>query len=101
MSDHDPIDPLERKLWERFAGLPGPPGACPSELELAAYLDGRLADAARDEVEAHLVLCAECREAVSEARSDEALPFVSAAVIESAKALVSRSALVQRSVWLA
>ena len=48
MIEHDPIDALERQLWERFTGPPGHsggpagPGACLSVLELSAYLDGRL-----------------------------------------------------------
>ena len=107
MVNPDPIDPLERQLWARFAGppgVPGTPGACPSTMELAAYLDGRLADAARGEVEAHLVLCSDCREALHEVGAigtDESLPFVAPALIESARALVAARPAVQRRGWAA
>ncbi len=112
MTDHDPIDPLERQLWARFAGPPSPAGArgapaagvCPSPLELAAYVDGRLGEAERDELEEHLARCADCRESVDETRaagSDEPLPFVTAAFAESIRALVGSRPAAQRRGWLA
>jgi hypothetical protein len=116
MTDHDPIDPLERALWERFtgppavpgapgaSGVPGVPGAdpggaCPPAIELAAYLDGRLADAARDGMEAHLALCGECRAAAEDVRLAGACaaPFVAGSLLDSARALVPpRGAAPQR-----
>ncbi len=109
MTDHDPIDPLEHQLWARFAGPPSPPGArgavaCPPALELAAFVDGRLGETERDEVEEHLARCADCRESVYEARvagSDEPLPFVTAALADSIRALVGTAPAAQRRGWAA
>lgn len=57
MRDIDSFDPADRRdgalLWRRAApALPA--GERPDELVLAAYLDGRLDEAARDRVEAAL-----------------------------------------------
>jgi tetratricopeptide (TPR) repeat protein len=43
------------------------PTACPSEQQLAAYVDGRLGAAERAAVQQHLADCDDCREAVAEA----------------------------------
>lgn len=66
----------------------------PSLLDLAAYLDGTIADSQRPLVEHHLAECEVCREAVDdfqEARSEagEPLVFVPPQVIAAAMALVS------------
>ena len=45
-------------------------GACPSELELAGYLDGLASEAEGERIEAHLAACAECRQAIEVARQD-------------------------------
>ncbi len=108
MTDHDPIDPLEQQLWARFAGPPSPPGArgavCPSALELAAYVDGRLEEAERDALEEHLARCAVCRESVDETRvagAGEPMLFVTAALAESIRALVGSRPAAQRRGWAA
>jgi anti-sigma factor RsiW len=110
MTDHDPIDPQEQQLWARFAGPPSPPGAgaeagaCPSAVDLAAYLDGRLAEAERDVLEAHLALCGPCRELVYEGRetaADEALAFVPPSLIETIRALRRSSPAAQQRGWAA
>lgn len=67
--------------------------ACPDDLDLAGYADGRLDAAARDRIESHLAECAECIAAVGDARAlevhrAEAMAFVSAEVIAAAAALV-------------
>jgi anti-sigma factor RsiW len=110
MTDHDPIDPLERQLWVRFAGPPSPPGpgagtaTCPSAVDLAAYLDGRLAEAERDVLEAHMALCGPCRELVYEGREntpDEPLAFVPTSLIETIRALRWSAPAAQRRGWAA
>ena len=63
--------------------------ACPGQLELASYLDGRLSAAEIESIEAHLAVCPECREAVADARLIVAVAArAPERVIESAQALV-------------
>ena len=91
MSVDDQTNPTDERLWQSAAPMePTFTAACPSQMELASYLDGRLSATAVESVEAHLAACRECREAVADAR----LIVSSAAraperVIESAQALVS------------
>ncbi len=91
---HEP-HPSERQLWQRVSSPRlAPSAACPSLIELAAYLDGRTSGRPRDSIEAHLADCSECRTAVLEIRSllderAESTPLVRPAVIESARALVA------------
>jgi anti-sigma factor RsiW len=42
------------------------PDACPDAEELAAFVDGRLAAAAREKMERHLAECTDCRELFAE-----------------------------------
>ncbi|MCP3905999.1 MAG: hypothetical protein GY715_20435 [Planctomycetes bacterium] len=84
----------ERALWRRIAAPPnGSRGDCPPLTDLAAFIDGRLADRERAVVETHLAECPECLAAVRETQalaSDESATrtFASPAVIERAKSLV-------------
>ncbi|HEX8254342.1 MAG TPA: zf-HC2 domain-containing protein [Thermoanaerobaculia bacterium] len=59
---------------------------CPTENELAAFIDGRLTGAARDAVVAHLAECGECRSLVLDANDfaamDEESPMSDDNVIE-------------------
>ena len=65
-------------------------GACPSELELAGYLDGLASEAEGERIEAHLAACAECRQAIIDARLLAAEPPTRAprSLVAHAKALV-------------
>ena len=66
--------------------------ACPPLLELASYLDGRLAADARMRVEAHLARCDDCLEAICETRtlmSVPGTPDVRALIVERARSLRS------------
>ena len=63
----------EQLLWKQFADmLPARRAACPPALELAAWVDGRATGPDAQAVEAHLVQCGVCREAVSGVRQDRA-----------------------------
>jgi anti-sigma factor RsiW len=86
MNDSD-----ERQLVERFArGLRQAPASCPSELELAAYADGRASEAEAVRIEAHLALCAKCLEGVIQARQlAAATPAAPSQLTSRAKALVA------------
>jgi anti-sigma factor RsiW len=98
MNSFERPNPSDEALWRALADRRGAPsGSCPSPLELAAYLDGRLDDAARDAVEAHLADCAACLTAVREVRrlqveTAETTPLVAPSVLEAAKALVKAPA---------
>ncbi len=91
----DEKNPTDERLWRSAAPMkPALSAACPGQLELALYLDGRLSAAEIEAVEAHLAVCHECREAVADARLIVAVaarsrPGVPERVIESAQALVS------------
>jgi anti-sigma factor RsiW len=64
--------------------------SCPSQMELAGYLDNRLADVDRRRLEDHLAICDECLEMVCEARTlldVTGTPDVPASVAAQAKAL--------------
>src|SRR5436190_14122404 len=58
--------------------------ACPSPLELAAYIDGRADEALAERIEVHLARCAMCLElvrAIRLAKDDDSLPFVPPSVL--------------------
>lgn len=94
-----PVDneknPTDERLWRSAAPMkPALSAACPGQLELASYLDGRLSAAEVESIEAHLAVCRECREAAADARlivaaTARSRPGVPECVIESAQALVS------------
>jgi anti-sigma factor RsiW len=70
MAERTEHNPNEIQLWRQYAdGLEPSNRACPTDLELAGYLDGRLGDAGQSRVEAHLADCPACLEAVLEARA--------------------------------
>jgi anti-sigma factor RsiW len=102
METHGPTNPSDRQLWETFsAGLPvHSVSACPDPLTLtlAAWLDGRLDEAAATAVEEHLAVCEPCREAIAAVRSagddDEAMMLVPPGVVEAAMGLVKPAPLV-------
>ncbi len=84
----------DERLWQRASGLERALSvACPSQLELATYLDGQLSEPEVESIEAHLADCCECRQAVADARLIVAEAAVSTSavpqrVIKSAQALV-------------
>lgn len=85
-------NPSDEQLWGRVAqGPPQGPTACPSLLELAAFIDGRASEAERQALESHLADCPDCLAAVAEIRSvqTDAGALVPAALLESAKGLVT------------
>jgi hypothetical protein len=55
----------ERELQERLPGEAGRGPFCPSESQLAAFVEGRLSEEARATVEGHLADCADCLDAVA------------------------------------
>jgi anti-sigma factor RsiW len=74
------------------------PAACangPDFMDLAAFVDDRLSDSQRQEIESHLTICDACRAAVADAResreqeNESRMIFVPPAVIEAATALVT------------
>ncbi len=91
----DQKNPTGERLWRSAAPMkPALSAACPGQLQLASYLDGRLSAAETEAVEAHLAVCRECREAAADARliiavAARSRPGVPERVIESAQALVS------------
>lgn len=91
----DEENPTDERLWRSAAPMkPALSAACPGQLELASYLDGRLSAAEIESIEGHLGACRECREAVADARQIVAAtarsrPGAPERVIESAQALVS------------
>ncbi|MEE9130161.1 MAG: zf-HC2 domain-containing protein [Phycisphaerales bacterium] len=91
----DKENPTDERLWRSAAPTePALSAACPGQLELASYLDGRLSAAEVESIEAHLAACPECREAAADARLIVAAaarlrPGAPERVIESAQALVS------------
>lgn len=70
MADSPNHDPNEIRLWRQCAasGKGERAGACPGAVELAAYLDGGLSAEAAATLEAHLVRCPACLDAVVELR---------------------------------
>ena len=91
----DEKNPTDERLWRTAAPMePVLSAACPGQLELASYLDGRLSAAEVESIEAHLAVCRECREAAADARlivgaTARSRPEAPERVIESAQALVS------------
>ncbi len=100
-------NPSDEQLWGRVAqGPPQGPTACPSLLELAAFIDGRASEAERQALESHLADCPACLEAVAEIRSVQAdagdsSALVPATLLESAKGLVAERMRTRRSWALA
>lgn len=89
-------NPNPNDLSQSFGdAAPAPCATGPDLMELAEYVDGRVSDRRRQVIEAHLVSCDACREAVADAsearleRDGSPLVFVSPSVIEAAAALVS------------
>jgi predicted anti-sigma-YlaC factor YlaD len=70
---HDGMDNLdEQKLWSALR-LPAPsrparPGKCPSQAELACWLDGTASAELAERIDTHLTACPECLAAISEVR---------------------------------
>jgi hypothetical protein len=92
----DPRHIDDRQVWER-RGISPPPGPCPDANDLAGYLDGRLDEASRAGIEAHLAACEACLDAVVAIRLDgaDAAPagvIPPAAVVAAAKSLVPAAA---------
>ncbi len=101
MDEIRPDNADERQFWRRFSRcVRGASGACPTELELAEYADGRGPDAQREGIEAHLAACPACLEQVAEARHLAATPEVTSLVLSRAQALVpARPAFGARRTW--
>jgi len=82
----------ERALWRRVGpAITGGTDACPTDLELAAHVDGRDQPDERRRIESHVAACPACLAAVDEVRgllADETAVLVPGAVIEAARALV-------------
>ncbi len=95
----DEKNPTDERLWRSAAPMkPALSAACPGQLELASYLDGRRSAAEIESIETHLAVCRECREAVADARlivvaTARSRPAAPERVIESAQALVSAVAV--------
>ncbi len=72
MSNADWENLSDAELWRRFAVLPAATdtrGDCPDDIELAAFLDGRMTEAEVDRFEKHLAGCPTCLAAVRETRA--------------------------------
>jgi hypothetical protein len=86
----------ERALWLRVGpAMAGGTGDCPTDLELAAHLDGHDRAGGRPRVESHVASCAACLAAVDEIRgllADETVVLVPDAVIAAARGLVPEEA---------
>jgi len=69
MNNEQPQDTSERELLRRFSrAAEQAAGPCPSEMDLAAYVDGLAAEAERERIEAHLALCPSCLDGAVQAR---------------------------------
>jgi len=92
MSHPEPDNVEARRLWAQLRASLPPRGPCAPEGDLAAYVEGRMASAARQALETHLAACADCLSAVREARAiaAEAAPGAAPpAVIAAARSLVA------------
>ncbi len=85
----DPTDPSDRELWRSLATGPAVPGAV-SDLDLAAWLDGRLAEGEARRVEQAVATNPELRRAALELSEvlGQPLPVAPARLTVRAKALV-------------
>jgi anti-sigma factor RsiW len=86
-----------RELWRRYTAGGGDATeatGCPDDTVLAAFLDGRVADAERARLEAHLEGCARCRAAAEEARAIERSPL--APLPEATLARLARAVLAEQ-----
>jgi anti-sigma factor RsiW len=91
MIDDPPFEP-DRALFTRWrATASGAGTATPDALDLAAYADGRLTDAAADAVEAALATDPELLDLLLALRQPVPQAIASAALIRSAKELVPQS----------
>jgi len=71
MNENDRRDGAGRDLWRRFVRPPaGGPAAspCPGDADWAAYLAGALSKTRRSGLEAHLLSCSACLDALAELR---------------------------------
>ena len=99
MTVDDEENPTGERLWRSDGPMkPAFSAACPGQLELASYLDGRLSAAEVESIEGHLAMCRDCREAAADARlmfaaTSRSRPGAPERVIESAQALVSAVAV--------
>jgi anti-sigma factor RsiW len=97
MNDKGKREERDRALWRRLRAESQSPGAederAPGEMALAAYLEGRLDEAARAEVEAWLAAAPEGLDLVLAAREALSEPDMPApeAVVRRAAALVPES----------
>lgn len=93
---HDGMDNMdERELWSalRRTSSSGParPGKCPSQAELACWLDGTASADLAERIDIHLSACPECLAAISEIRGllRSGRPvLVPGEVLEAARSLV-------------
>ena len=91
MMSEDNEDPQNRRLWQdlRDSMKGSALTRCPTDIELAEYLDGRAPPDAEEYVDAHLVQCEQCVRALVELRAplrEEAEP-VALRPVERARAL--------------
>ena len=89
MTETNRNEPNDQELWGMVEPAPAA-GVCPSLIELAAYIDGRLSAGGHERVETHLAGCRVCLAAVSEIRAGSAEApeaGVPEPVLDSAKAL--------------
>ncbi len=91
MQPHDPnFD--DSSLWRTFADATSPAGLPPSLEELARYLDGRLSESERDDLERRIADDPEALaslQAIRSGASDDALVLISPATLAAARDLVS------------
>jgi hypothetical protein len=95
---------MDKVLWAAFRrGRPGERrSACPGASDFAAYLEGTAPRALEQEIETHLLSCAECLNALGDLRSmlGEPLRNAPADARERAKALVALGAVREPLPWL-
>jgi hypothetical protein len=76
--------------------LAQPPGSCPDDMTVAAFIDGNLRGEELRQVEAHLAVCRDCALAVEELREDLAEPLEPIPPEESERFVAFAMAAVQR-----
>ncbi|MCJ7452096.1 MAG: zf-HC2 domain-containing protein [Steroidobacteraceae bacterium] len=87
------LDQLTSLLAAGAADDPRRSPSCPDEHQIAGYVDGRLDEAAREQVELHLADCGHCLTLVGELcreRNADAIEPVPDAVVAQARALVAK-----------
>jgi anti-sigma factor RsiW len=66
----------EREIWKKYARKrEEEAGACPDIVDLAAYIDGTLAEEERERIERHLSRCPACLDAVLAMKNLETGPL--------------------------